>query len=206
MNLKSIRKLGICVSLALTAYGVFHEFMPEILALGWHVRHGRTAHLQGSDGRRYRVDVPALWWAHEDGWNLSLVKTYGRGHSLTRRLDGAMATVEFDGGPVYFTAEKLRKIRSEADNKVVVYATEVSNLTTAGQTVYCVELRQADGASVEMASTIVNMTCVPLSEKRFFTASYLGTRALIPEFYEVLKGVRRLDESTQGRKEGASLR
>jgi|GEM_PF-6042688 len=40
----------------------------------------------------------------------------------------------------------------------------------------------------------IELSCVSLSDKRGLSASYIGSQGLIPEFYDVLKSVRRLDE------------
>ena len=61
-----LRKPAICFLVVVLSCAVMNEFSEELLALGWHVRHGRIARLQSPDGKKYGVAVPIFWFARVD--------------------------------------------------------------------------------------------------------------------------------------------
>jgi hypothetical protein len=74
MSMKTLRTCAVCLLVLAMCYVAVHMFSIEILALGWHVIHGRTAHLRSSFCPQYDVNVPTLTAARldESGWNLFL--------------------------------------------------------------------------------------------------------------------------------------
>src|ERR1035438_4528988 len=74
MSKKTLRTCAVCLLVLAMCYVAVHMFSIEILALGWHLIHGRTAHLRSSFCPQYDVNVPTLTAARldESGWNLFL--------------------------------------------------------------------------------------------------------------------------------------
>ncbi len=191
-GIQRLRKLGLCFTLGLLALVLADQFMGEFLALVWHVRHGKTARLQAYDGRKYAVEVPLLWLANADdnGWSVFMSKTGSMRHPFRRR---SWSTMSFSVSPMYNTAEELRRPRSPIQIKIGLKVTEIAAFTAAGQDVYCFDQQFTRDRLASPGIATVNLECVPLSDKRFFSASYSGSPEFVPEFYGVLKSVRRLE-------------
>lgn len=98
--------------------------------------------------------------------------------------------------PMYQTGEEMQRLPQAFQDRVGIKTTEVATVFSAGQDLHCFERSVTSGKLAGTAASVpmVNLECVPLSDKHFFSASYDGTRDLAPEFYDVLKGVRRLEK------------
>ena len=183
-------------ALMVTVFYVFiHLFILEIFALGWHALHGRTAHLTSPAGAKYDVDVPTLAMAHLDdsGWNLSLFVRTGPlefGYRIPPTRWGMMT---FFAGPVSTTAEEARKAAPVLKEKLGYSRVEVAPRSVAGQELYCFERTMESGKLPMNAHDVLTVNCLPLTDKRGFSATYMGKRAFLPEFYGVLSGVRRVN-------------
>ena len=66
---------------------------------------------------------------------------------------------------------------------------EVAPISSAGQDLYCFE--RTDSKLPMNVRDAVTVDCVPLTDKRSFSANYIGKRDFLPEFYSVLSNVRR---------------
>ncbi len=198
MNINRWRKTAICLALAVLSYVIVIEFMPELFALGWHARHGRTAHLRSYDGRNYVVSVPALLFAELDdsGSALSIVKSSGRIRSAF--MQPRWALMSFSLSPLYSTAEEMRTGSLLVDARLGTNTTEVANPSIAGEDMHCFERRWERGEAADLSRrfSLADITCVPSSNKRGFSASYQGSRALLPQFYAILNSVKRVDPSS----------
>ena len=190
MNRKSLRACLLLLTILGVAYLLNIEFMPEMMAIGWHIRHGKTARLKSFGGKKYTIDVPAMWWANvDDGrWSVTLIKRTGRiGASLRQ---GEWATISFSVVPQYSTAEEIRQAAPILDRKGFT-SIEVSTVRIAGQDLHCFEQDSKRLAELARNPLVVDLYCVPLADKHQFSADYFGSRAFVPEFYRVLYTVKR---------------
>ena len=104
--------------------------------------------------------------------------------------------MSFSTSPLYSTAEEIRRAAPGVKDTIGETTTEAATLSSAGQEMYCFERSWESGQLREMTRSLsmADLTCVPLSDKRLFSATYMGSRDLAPEFYSLLKGVRLLDK------------
>jgi hypothetical protein len=181
--------------LVLTLASVFclvKGFMPEILALGWHVRHGSTLQMKTLEGKKYSIDAPILFWpqADESGWDVALIKHPGPLRASFGQADWAIVSLSV--ARQHSTGEELRNRASALNTNAGLVLTEVASVKVAGQDLYCFDQRWEKGKNSELQvkAPAVELMCVPLSDKHSLSASYIGTRALLPVFYDVLHSVK----------------
>jgi len=189
MNTNRFRKTAVCLALAVVSCLIGNQFLPECYALGWHVLHGRTAHLRSYDGRVYSVKVPVLLIASSDesGWELAVMRKPG---DMRARLgDTEWAMMSLSVGPMYSTGEELQKSAPIMKEKLGVVISEAATFSVAGQDVHCFEL--SHNAATVRNGPVVEIRCAPMSNKRGLSAFYMGSRALVPAFYVLLKDIRR---------------
>ena len=194
MSTKRSRVLMYCLVVVALLCGLTNQFLPEVFAMGWHIRHGRTARLKSFDGRRYAVDVPRSWWPQIDGgnWSIDLLKRPGRLRASLGESD--WGDISFSLVPEYPTAEEVRKTAPILAARGLTQ-NEVSLVRVAGQDLYCFEENWSDAKVARLTRNrpIVSVNCVPLQDKRQFSAQYSGTPAFLPDFYSVLGSVKRID-------------
>ena len=163
MEMKRVRMIGVFMAVLALSYIAVREFMPEILALSWHVRHGRTAHLRSFNGGNYDVDVPMFSWvqADETGWALSVIKGTGRIRAAMHQPDWAM--MSFSLVPSYSTAEELRAGAPLLRDKGLTI-TETAMIPVAGLDLYCFEQKWTIGKVAEMTRgrDVADLKCAPL--------------------------------------------
>jgi hypothetical protein len=174
MKINRFRKIGICLVVVALSYVLSNEFMPELLALTWHLRHGKVAHLKSWDGKKYGVEVPASWWAQVDdgGWEVSLIKKPGGLRRLFQRQEWALISVSL--GPTSSTAQVLRNSAPVLKEKSGITTTEGATVALAGQETYCFEQNWATRKVAETTLGLpaaVDLTCVSSSDVRGFSAS-----------------------------------
>lgn len=171
------------------------EFMPEVFALGWHVRHGRTVRLRSFDGRKYVLDVPLLFWPQvdENGWNVVLIKRSGPLRASLGQTE--FATLSFSVVNQYSTGEELREWASALNQNPGLVLTQVASVRVGGKDVYCFDQKWEKGKMPDLGRKfpMVEIMCVPLSDKRGFSSSYLGSSRFLPVFYDVLSTVKRVN-------------
>lgn len=188
--MKKLSKSAICVVLAVIFYFAATEFMLELLALGWHARHGMTAKLRGAGGKTYSVPVPMFWLASVDdgGWVVSLSRKPQRIRALLH--DREWALMSFSVAPTS-TASEIRQTAPALNSKLGLALNEVAAISVAGQDLHCFEQKFEKGKAAELSRIYgaVDLRCVPESDKRGFSATYIGSSGLVPEFYRVLRGV-----------------
>ena len=191
--MQRLRKLAIYLILPVGFYFVVTEFGCEILAFGWHARHGNTATLKSFHGGTFRVPVPSLWMAIVDdgGWSVGIHKKAGSVRSYLRKPEWAM--MSFSVAPTYQTANEMRNVPPIVYSKTGMVFAEVASVSVAGQELYCFEQKWEKGKLAELTLRYgtVDLHCAPESDKRSFSATYTGSRNLMPEFYDVLRGVAR---------------
>ena len=188
-----LRRPAVCLALAVAFYLIGTEFALEILALGWHARHGKTATLKSFYGGTYRVPVPTLWMAIVDdgGWDVGIHKTPGRIRAYLHDTDWAM--MSFSIAPTYQSASEMRHVPPIVYSKTGMVFAEVASVSVMGQQLYCFEQKWEKGEIAELARKYgtVDLHCASESDKRGFSATYTGSPALVPKFYEVLQSVTR---------------
>src|ERR1051325_4764193 len=101
------RKSVLFLLIVVVCYFTVTEFMLEVFALAWHVRHGSTARVKAYAGKAYSLQVPTFWWAQVDdgGWNITLMKKPGRVRARLHEPEWAM--MSFSVSPTYSTAEEI---------------------------------------------------------------------------------------------------
>jgi hypothetical protein len=191
MSKKTLLTCAVFLLILAMCYVAVHMFSVEILALGWHVIHGRTAHLKSSFGPQYDVSVPMLMAARldEGGWNLFL---FYRPFIGANRPNWGSITLSVS--PAYSTAEEVRKSAPILREKVGMITTEVAPIRVAGQDFYCFERTTGrNKLPAWYVGDAVTVNCFPLADKRSFSATYMGSRKLLPDFYSLLSQVRRVN-------------
>jgi|GEM_PF-4582125 len=110
MKIKRLGKCGLWFAVAALSCVLIIEFMPELFALSWHVRHGRTAQLERYDGKKYGVTVPTFWWAEVDDsrWRLSLIKKPGNIRGFFRKPEWAIMSFSLE--PASSTAREIQEV------------------------------------------------------------------------------------------------
>lgn len=192
--MKHQRKVVLLLSL-LALFFLGKEFMPEIFALGWHVRHGRTVRLRNLEGKKYVLDVPLLFWPQvdESGWDVALVKRTGPLRASLGQTEFAM--LSFSVVNQYSTGEELRERASALNRNAGLALTQVANVRIGSEDLYCFDQKWEKGKMSELGRVfpMVEIMCVPSSDKRGLSASYMGTRGSLPVFYDVLHTVQRVN-------------
>jgi hypothetical protein len=173
-----------------------NEFRCEIFAIGWHVGHGRTVQLKSVDNRHaYYFEAPLMYSPRLDemSWDATLVRRPGPVRAQLLHSDWAM--MSFSADYQYLTAEETRRAATTFSKNAGLDLTQIATLNVAGQDLYCFERRWEKGRMSELSRTMpmVDIMCVPLSDKHSLSASYDGTRKYLPDFYNVLQGVKRLN-------------
>jgi hypothetical protein len=193
MDKKKLWISAVCLLMLAICYLAIHVFPVEVLALGWHALHGRTAHLKSAFGPRYDVDVPILTMASLDdgGWNVSLISRSRR--SLDGNHRPRWGSMTLSVSPASSTAEETRKSAQTLREKAGYIITEVAQLTVAGQELYCFEQTSERRKLPTYAGDVITVNCLPPSDKPAFSATYVGSRTLLPQFYSVLSRVRRVN-------------
>jgi hypothetical protein len=193
MNKKKLLTFAVCFLVAAVCYVAIHTFSIETLALGWHALHGRTAHLKSSFGPHYDVDVPILTMAQLDdnGWSLFLFYRSMRLSASDHRPRWGSMTLSVS--PAFSTAEETRKSAHILRELLGEITTEVAPIHVAGQDLYCFERTTEHSRLPGYVGDGVTVNCLPLTDKRGFSTTYMGSRALLPEFYSVLSSVKRVN-------------
>lgn len=129
----------------------------------------------------------------EMGWNATLLRRPGTVRAQFLHSDWAM--MSFSAGYQYQTAEEIRRAATTFSKNAGLDLSHVATVNVAGQDLYCFEQRWEKGRMSELTRTLpmVEITCLPLSDKHSLSASYDGTRKYLPVFYNVLQSVKRLN-------------
>ena len=161
-------------ALPLLLCGLFLEFMPETVALAWHVRYGRSAKLGN-----YNVPVPLSWVVLRDegGWDLWAGAFPGRfrGLHLGKQEWGTMS---FSIAPNTSGTDRL-KAMPRMDDLLGTHTTVLPSLTVAGQPTLCFQRTRPSH------SDIIEIDCAPESDKRGFAANFMGNEKFVDVFLEL---------------------
>jgi len=156
-------------------------FLPETMAIAWHMRYGRTAKLANYAGS-YDMRVPVLWWGlYDEGrWDITLINERGY---LRRSLgDHRWARVTFSVKPEPVPGIERESALPQAD-RLMGTSTTTSRLTMAGQPMICFDSHRADQPQ------LADISCVPETTTRGLSVSFLGDRSLTNDFLVLLRGV-----------------
>ncbi len=187
-------KVALCLAVLIVPL-LAKEFMPELCALGWHIGHGRTVRLKNWERQTYELEAPLLYWprVNEINWDATLIRTSGPVRARLGQSDWAM--MSFSVAHQYQTAEELRREASTLNDKAGLVLSEKATVAVAGQELYCFEQKWEKGRIAELSRSLpmVEIMCVPLSDKKSFNASYTGTRNYVPTVYTMLGSIKRVN-------------
>jgi hypothetical protein len=166
-------------AVVITLYGLSFEFSPELSALTWHLGHGGSATV-----RRYQIPVPPWWLGEYNEDHSTFTASYFRGR-FRSALQGktGWATIWFPTTP-YTPGETTKRSLSRLD-QLRGTTTTVTSLFITGQATSCFNSTHVK------TPTILEISCVPDEPGGDFTATFMGTRDLAPEFFAILRGVQR---------------
>jgi hypothetical protein len=196
------RRRAVAIALIFLVCGLTMEFVPESLALLWHIRHGRMATFANSDGR-FEIPVPTWWFVWDSGDPSSLMLVTGSGRfrgTYLKRSGWGSATFYRRRFPSQADRQKIlsqlderhRKSFSRSDAQVDAQMDDlfgpsrlISKLSVAGQPTECFERINPRSA------TFVLVDCEPEAPTPGLSVLFSGHPSTVPEFLRLLQLVRR---------------
>lgn len=170
----------IAAAVVLLGCGLALEFLPEAMALGWHLRHGNWARIG-----EYEVPVSAWSWAYLDqtpSGSLIVYDTPGRfRRSFLGKQDWGMT--QFSESPI-FTAKLDPTLQSKLDQRMGT-SSAISQIRMAGEPATC--FRRND----PKFPTIVLVECKLDAAQPGLAANFMGPRDRVPQFFATLQQVSR---------------
>ena len=155
------------------------EFLPETQALAWHIRHGRKV-IFGS----YEIPVPALWWASNDERGSAMLFGFPGRLRAMHLGKPEWGTMSFSVAPLPSYADE-RKAILKMDQLMGTNTKVVANLQIANEATVCLDSRHPSHADV------VEIRCLPESEKGGLCAGYMGNRKYVDLFFATLRNVNK---------------
>jgi len=128
------------LGLVLLSCALFMEFIPEAMALAWHIRYGRTATISNGVWGTYEIPVPMLWSGSHDfgAAELHLITFPGRFRALYLAAVGESVSVSFAFRVTPGADAQKNMWRVD---QLLNTNTTGSNRTIAGQPTTCFERR-----------------------------------------------------------------
>jgi len=197
------RRRAVAIALVLLVCGLTMEFLPECLALLWHIRHGRIATLSNNAGK-FDIPVPAWWFGMDigDPSSLMLVTASGRFRGMYLKKPRWGSAV-FSGRRWSLSEAEKLKITSQLDvqrqesfsksnarmdaqmDSLFGSRKSISKLSLAGQATECFERmspRFADFVMIE---------CEPQAPIAGLSVLFSGHPSSVQDFLQLLQLVRK---------------
>jgi len=197
------RRRAVAIALVLLVCGLTMEFLPECMALLWHIRYGRIATLSNNAGE-FEIPVPAWWFGRDTGdpSSLTLVTASGRfrGVYLKRPRWGSAV---FSGTRWSLSEAEKQKIMSklsarqqdsfsrsnaEMDARMDDFfgsSKFLSKLSVAGQPTECFERINPRFAN------LVLVDCEPEAPLAGLSVLFSGHPSSVQDFLQLLQLVRK---------------
>ena len=168
---------GLFGGLVLLASIAMLGFLPETMAIAWHIRYGTRVSVG-----QYQVPVPLLWMGsfEDDQRSLSAITVMGRFRQARIRKSRVGMIVYSVSSPL--DAADAHAVMSRLDERMGT-STAASSLTVGGQPTTC--FTTIHPAAVDF----VDIRCLPPSGTQGLTVDFIGDRSMVPQFYDLLRQV-----------------
>jgi hypothetical protein len=175
--MRNRRSLLICGSV-LTMVGILLVFLPESLALIWHIQHGRNANIG-----KYAIPVPILWVAREDQGtrDLIVVGMAGRFRGAYLR-NSEWGMMDFSMASKAVAAEPAKAVALISKGRGT-QGTVIGTFHAGDQQTVCIERTRSS------FSDQTEINCSPASDNVGLSATYIGSAKSVDVFFHTLEGI-----------------
>jgi hypothetical protein len=166
------------------------EFAPELYSFGWHGLHRGVARFKSETRTTYELRVPPRFSAFlHDECSISVAKEAGPIRS--RVVGQGSSKMSFSACRIYMTVKEIEANAPKLKNELGIETIPRETIAVAGQELRCYE--RLGSRPTAQGTPVSAVDCVPVSSEGELSAYFEGSSEHLPEFYNLLRTVKRPD-------------